>query len=323
MPSAAEVEAAGPIALADEPQAAAGPTDPPAETGPAAAPPPPAMLRSSGPTLRDRIAGFTFLGIGPKGFIRIAIVAAVIAGVAIWLSPGEGIDVGEARIVDCYTAMRGVRHAKALEIINITPIVGTVSRNDTLYERSMLYGGTDRINVVMDSADSDFIAIPVSISEKYIMAHGGGKQWTFILENTDFELIAGDQKITAVMLAQSYPDFVRVDLQATMELAGFEFDAKEEAEEPAFPVYPPVVERPSGMRLQYSRELEGRLQVLRWNQPCQAWRVTEFMELTRGELGPRVQDLLLIFERPKTAGQPMTLIASGDEVATIPAALGR
>jgi len=85
--------------------------------------------------------------------------------------------------------------AKALELINVTPIIGTVNRADTVYERSLLFGGEESVAIIRPTPNAGHLIIPVSVTQKYLIDHKASGEWTVSIRSSHFELITGERRL--------------------------------------------------------------------------------------------------------------------------------
>ncbi len=267
--------------------------------------------QSRGPTLIDHLRNVRGFGIGPKGLIIIGIIAAASIGVYIWWNSRPGIAVGQPTIVDSYTALSKIRFPSALELVAIAPIVGFVGRSDYVYERSLLPEGVSDVVVLKPWQSGEFIIIPIRISQKHLIESGAGRKWTVFLAGSHFKLKAGDRKQNAILLRKRFDDFVRVDTNP----------GGDREDNPLFklrwvPVYPPLIERDSGMKIRYAKKLDDRLLELTWNEGCEAWFAEHEMELNKAYLDSHRTEFFLFFNRPERTAQSLELTYFGKKVAT-------
>ncbi len=277
---------------------------------------------SSGATLMDYIKNISIFGIGLKKLVTIGILISVAVGAYYYFTSGDGIDVGKPRVVDVYTALTGVRYPKAIELIKVAPIVGIVGRADTVYERSLLFGGEESVAIIRPTPNAGYLVIPVSVTQKYLIDNKASRKWTVSIRSSHFELISGERRQKPLLLATAFKDFVRVDKQATIELGGIKVSRMFNPDKYEFPTYPPVVQRDSGIRVEYTEELDGRLLVARWNKGCEAWQAMTDLEKTKAYLDSNTTEVLLLFDRPESNGNPLKLEAFGKVVAEIPHTFG-
>ena len=300
-----------------------------AEKKPAEASSPPAprsvgrFRQSSGPTRMDYLKNISIFGIGPKKLITIVILISMAVGAYYYFTSGDGIDVGKPRVVDVYTALAGVRYPKGIELIDVRkPIVGIATRSDGVYERSLLFGGDESVEIIRPSPNAGYLVIPVSVTQKYLLGNKSARKWTVLIQSANFELISGESRQKPLLLISTFEDFVRVDKEARIELGGIKIPMKLEPVKNYFPTYPPVVERDSGIRVEYTEELDGRLLVARWNEGCEAWQAMAELVKNKAYLDSDTIEILLLFDRPESDGTPLKLTSFGKVVAEIPHTFG-
>ena len=277
--------------------------------------PPGHAPRAKGPTILDHLKNIRILGIGTRGLIIIAVIVGASLGTYYWWKSRPGITVGEPRVVDSYLALEYVRFPHAIEIIDVTPIVGTISRPDYVYDRSILFGGECSVALVRPCSSGKHLVVPVSVTQKYLFDNTPPRKWAGRIAASHFELRVGDTKLTPILLLKPFSDFVRVDtnpgggddkMKALLSVTRM------------VPSYPDLVERESGLRLTYEKKLDDRLLEVRWNDGSEAWYAATELKLIEAYFDSHKTKLNLLFDLPENPGRDAQLLHFGKPIAAFP-----